>query len=106
MADRKKTTKKVIVARPAEVKEDDCIVEMSQTNKIKDLDPVLITNILKDRYHNGLSVDEIKSKYSISQRTWTEVNKKYKEPFVKKFGNKKNTGVSVDEMNAFWESNM
>lgn len=42
--------------------------------------------ILTDRYHNGMSVGDIKTKYGISHATWIEVNTKLGDAFKKEKG--------------------
>ena len=63
-----------------------------------------ITEILKDKYHNNLTTIEIRKKYYISQKVWSEINKKFGEMFIKRYGKKspEKVKVSADELNQLW----
>ena len=61
------------------------------------MDAKKITKILKDKYHECLTVKEIKTKHKISQKIWTEINKKFGKMFIEKFGKKKPQIIKVSK---------
>lgn len=66
--------------------------------------PEIITNILKDRYHNGFTVHEIKKKYNIGHETYKTVNA-FSAEFIERFGKKKKT-VHIDTLIGYWNEQM
>lgn len=69
--------------------------------------PEQINDMLTDRYHRGISVNELKEKYGISHSKWRDIDKKFSPAFIKKFGAtaKPTKDISVDDMNAYWSKN-
>lgn len=76
-------------------------------NYIKDseLTSEMITNILKDIYHNKTKVKDASDKHNVSTGTVTRVKKNYGEAFQAKFGKQAPKMISVDEVKKFWDEN-
>jgi hypothetical protein len=57
------------------------------------------TDILTDRYHNGMSVADVKRKHNISHKTWIDLNTKLGEVFKNEMGvkTKKSNELNTDE---------
>lgn len=72
------------------------------------MDAKKITEILKDKYHKGLTVKELRTKHKISQKVWSEINKKFGKMFVEKFGKKKPQiiKVSADDLENLWDNEL
>lgn len=64
--------------------------------------PEFITTVLQDRYHNGLTVSQVKEKYGIGHEVYKLINS-HSEAFISKFGKKKK-GISVDDLQKYWEN--
>ena len=63
-----------------------------------------IVYIIRRKYHNNLTVNDIRKKHRISQKVWAEINKKFGEMFIKRHGKKKieRVKVSKEELNRLW----
>jgi hypothetical protein len=68
----------------------------------KKITPELITEVLTDRYHNGLTINEIKSKYGIGHELYKTING-YSDAFIEKFGSKKKN-ISVEQLEHYWNN--
>ncbi len=64
--------------------------------------PEFITTVLQDRYHNGLTVSQVKEKYGIGHEVYKLINS-HSEAFISKFGKKKK-GISVEDLQKYWEN--
>lgn len=60
-----------------------------------------ITSILTDKYHNSMTVSEIKSKYGIGHDVYKFINS-YSEVFINKFGKKKKI-ITTNELEEYWK---
>jgi hypothetical protein len=69
-----------------------------------DINAEKITEILKDKYHNNLTTTEIRKKHTISQKVWNEINKKFGEMFITRYGKRapESVKVSEDDMTNLW----
>jgi hypothetical protein len=69
-----------------------------------DLNAEKITDILKDKYHNNLTTTDIRKKHMISQKVWNEINKKFSEMFIARYGKKslEKVNVSEEDLNRLW----
>lgn len=65
----------------------------------------LIDNIMTDKYHGGLTNNDLKKKYNISHATLKTADEKYGELFKEKYGVKAKTvkEISPEEMKAYWD---
>jgi hypothetical protein len=61
-----------------------------------------ITNILTDKYHNSMTVSEIKSKYGIGHDVYKFVNS-HADIFIAEFGKKKKV-ITTDELQEYWKN--
>jgi predicted transposase YdaD len=61
-----------------------------------------ITNILTDKYHNSMTVSEIKSKYGIGHDAYKFINS-YSDAFIAEFGKKKKI-ITTDELQTYWKT--
>lgn len=76
-----------------------------------EIDEKLVHDILKAKYHDGLSSMEIKDKLGVSPSTLCRIDKLFGDEFKKKFGVKKNTEkknkkkkLSELQMTEFWKN--
>ena len=70
----------------------------------RDLNAEMITEILKDKYHSNLTTTEIRKKHQISHTVWNEINKKFGDMFIKRYGKRapEKVKVSTDELARLW----
>lgn len=61
-----------------------------------------ITSILTDKYHNSMTVSEIKSKYGIGHEAYKFINS-HSDAFIAEFGKKKKT-ITTDELKNYWKT--
>jgi len=61
-----------------------------------------ITNILTDKYHNSMTVSEIKSKYGIGHDVYKFINS-HSDIFIAQFGKKKKI-ITPDELQEYWKN--
>lgn len=67
--------------------------------------PQLITDILKDRYHNHFTMVQLKQKHKIGAKNLKKILTDYSEHYLKKFPVKAGAPqVSLDTLNEFWNS--
>lgn len=60
-----------------------------------------ITSVLRDKYHNYLLVNDIKTKYGISQDIYKSIDETYSDLFLKQFG-KHRKMLPVEELQEYW----
>lgn len=61
-----------------------------------------ITSILTDKYHNSMTVSEIKSKYGIGHDVYKFINS-HSDIFITQFGKKKKI-ITPDELQEYWKN--
>lgn len=61
-----------------------------------------ITSILTDKYHNSMTVSEIKSKYGIGHDVYKFINS-HSDIFIAQFGKKKKI-ITPDELQEYWKN--
>jgi len=66
--------------------------------------PQLITDILKDRHHERLTMAQLKTKYSIGQKQLKQIITNYSEKYLEKFPVKKGLKISIDTLEDFWNT--
>lgn len=65
--------------------------------------PELIHNILVDKYHNNMDINEIKKKYKISYNIFKEIHDTFAHEFLVQFGKKEKIIKIADiDMRSFW----
>lgn len=67
--------------------------------------PEIVDQVMIDKYHTGLSANDIKKKHNISAATLKTLDEKYGAAFKERFGVKaKSTkDLTADEMKAYWD---
>lgn len=78
------------------------VKEIKIGNTRVQLTPEIITEILRDRYHNHMKLTDIKAKYHIGHQTYKEINK-FAGKFIERFG-KKDKKITIGEMENYWNS--
>lgn len=71
-------------------------------NKSK-LTPEIITEILKDRHHNHMTMVQLKTKHKIGNKSIKEIIDTYSEKYLEKFPVKEGKKISIDTLQDFWE---
>lgn len=64
----------------------------------------LITDALRDHYHNSVSDTAICRKYNITRTNWNDIKSAHGEKFIAKFGKIERKAIDEIDLSEHWES--